>query len=242
MRILILLIMVGIIITSLLGKQVVNVGFEPLPPLIIDASKGYTIEILKAIERNSDLEFNIVIMPYIRARNDIFSGSSQLMGHTPYCLETKEFYEKAQEINFSIEVKADLYVMDEKLFKDYKALKIGIPRGNESFASDLLGIPAKNFYLGDLENLLKMLEARRIDAIWFERSSTMSTIDKLKIKNVYYMNIPSEPIPAGLAVQKTSSGNELKIKLETALKKVDTKSILKDLVRFNQLPTKGIVK
>lgn len=239
-----LLILLGLMLIMLpvFSKEIVKVGLEVFPPLIIDANKGYTIDILKEIEKNSDLGFQVVIMPYSRARTEIASGASQLIGHTPYKLESKDFYAYAQEINLQIETKTDLYVMNEKKFENYKNLKIGIPRGNEIFASDLLGIPVENFYVGELESLLKMLEAGRIDAFWFERSSTMKTIEKLKIKNVYYENIPSESIFAGLAVQKNAFGNDLRQKMETSLQKINLKVILKELDRYNKMPAKGIIK
>jgi len=229
-------------LSSIAFSEVIRVGLEPFPPLIIDKKSGYTIELLKAIEKISDIKFEIKIMPYNRAKEELKEGRLDLIGHTPYKLEAKEFYVYAEELDFNIGVKADIYVKDKAKLKDIKKLKIGTPRGNETFASDLLGIQVKNFHPGDLENLLRMLSAGRIDAFWFERASTMSTLEKLKIKNIYYEENPKESINASLAVKKDKKGRELKKRLDLLLKKVDKKKILKDLNIYNALPGSGKVK
>lgn len=222
--------------------ETVKVGFEPFPPLIVDENNGYTIKLLKAIEKSTDLKFTITIMPYNRAKKELSEGSIDLIGHTPYQQEAKEFYNYAQETIFTIDSQTDLYVIDENKLKDISKLKIGIPRGNEDFASEVLGVPKENFYLGAIDNLLPMLKAGRIDAFWFERASTMETIKKLKLTNIFYMALPSTPIAAGLAVKKDAKGTALKTKLDKALSDVDYKKILKDYNTYLKLPAKGIVK
>lgn len=67
------------------GREV-KVGFEPLPPLIVDKDTGYTIDMLKAIEKISDFKFTIKIMPYNRAKHMLKTGGVDLAGHTPYRL------------------------------------------------------------------------------------------------------------------------------------------------------------
>ncbi|MCP4133238.1 MAG: transporter substrate-binding domain-containing protein [bacterium] len=222
-------------------SNIVKVGLEPFPPLIIDENKGYTVKMLKEIEAISDLKFNITIRPYNRSKKELERGNLDLLGHTPYKLETKEFYNYAQEIDFNIATRTDLYVTDKSKYKNIKKLKIGIPRGNENFASQLLGIPIENFYVGELESLLKMLKSGRIDAFWFERASTMSTLKKLKIADIYYKKYPQRQIPASLAVRKDKKGMELKQKIDSLVKKVNQKKIFKDYYIYLTMPDSGKV-
>jgi len=163
------------------------------------------------------------------------------MGHIPYKLESPEFYKFAQELEFKVDVKADLYVMDPKKFSDLANLKIGVPRGNEELASKVLGVPVKNIYPGAAESLLQMLEIGRIDAFWFERGSTIEMLIKLKIKGVSYQRFPTQPMQAGLAVIASGKGNELKARLDQLLAKAGTAQYLSGLSVYSKLPDSGVV-
>jgi polar amino acid transport system substrate-binding protein len=225
-----------------LYSETVKVGLEVFPPMIRDKQNGYIIDVLKKIETTSNLNFQIDIMPYNRTKNDLKSGQLDLIGLTPYGLETKDFYQYAQEIDLIIGVKTDIYVKDPNKLKDITKLKIGIPRGNEDFASELLGVSKDHFYIGEIDNLLKMLDAGRIDAFWFERSATMRSLRGLIISGIYYKQFPQNTIYIGFAVQKNQKGNTLKKTLEDQLKKIDKEKILGDYNRYFDLPLEGIVK
>ena len=222
--------------------ETIEVGLEPFPPLIVDEKSGYTVDILKEIESISDFKFNIKMMPYIRAKKMLKKGRIDLMAHTPFGAETKEFYAYAQELPFVIPTRNAVFSMNSDNFKEIPKKKIGVPRGNEGFLSEITGIPIDNFYLGEIENLIKMLNANRIDLFWFEFASTMSTIKSLNIKDVHYMEYPEQQISAGIAVRKDEKGNELKKKLTRLLEKIDKKRILKDYLIYLDLPPKGIVQ
>lgn len=220
----------------------VSVGLEPFPPLIIDESQGYTIQLLKEVEKVSDLKFDIKIMPYNRAKLQLKNGDIELMGHTPKDQETKDFYNYAQELDWSIPDIVDIYAVDQKNLADnvYKGLpKIGTPKGNAEFLSEILEVPLKNFYTANLDNLAKMLETGRIDAIMFERASTQSTITKNKISGIHYRKL--FVVDASLGVSKSAAGTSLKKKLDAAIKKVDQKSLFKDYMKYLNLPDEGVV-
>jgi len=230
------------IFTTFIFAKEIKVGLEKFPPLIESSKKGYTINILKEIEKISDFKFKIIVMPYNRARYELEAGNVDIIGHTPYKLETKEFYSYAQELDFKIDLKTAIFVKDKNKLKDITKLKIGIPRGNEKFASALLGIPIEKFHLGSLANLLKMLEAKRIDAFWFEKSSTINTLKKLKIKNVFYKDLPKNMVPASLAVNKDKKGKVLRKKLESLIKKINIKELLKSYTNYLNMPNEGVIK
>ncbi|MCP3924100.1 MAG: transporter substrate-binding domain-containing protein [Desulfobacterales bacterium] len=220
----------------------IRVSLEPLPPLIIDAKNGLTIELLKEVEKISDLKFKIVIMPYHRAKLDLKNGKSALMGHTPHKQESKEFYNYGHELKWSIPTKIDVYSaklknVDLNNFKSLK--KIGTPRGNKEFLSDLLKIPLNQFYEGKLDNLLRMLKANRIDAFLFERASSQTTIRKLNLKGIYYTEVMD--VAASLAVQKNLYGLRLKKKLDALILKANHKKIFKKYLKSMSLSKHGVV-
>jgi polar amino acid transport system substrate-binding protein len=230
-----------VVMASSSVSRVVRVGLEPLPPLIIDENTGYTVDLLKKIEKISDLKFHISIMPYNRAKRMLRQGRVDLIGHIPCRSETSEFYSYARELDFKIDVKTDIYVTDRKRFENIDNLKIGIPWGNEEFAAKLLRLPRQHFYSGSLESLLLMLVRGRIDAFWFERSATISTLRKLGISNIYYMKLPEHPAPAGLAVRKSRKGILLQEKLDALLGKMNGDHLLNGYTRFLAMPDTGMV-
>ncbi|MCP4020649.1 MAG: hypothetical protein GY729_02300, partial [Desulfobacteraceae bacterium] len=207
----------------------IKVGFEQFPPLITNDKMGYTIAMLRSIENISDLEFTIILMTYGRAKISLEDGQIDLMGHTPYKQENRVFYTYAQELNWSIDTKSDLYATAKTMLnpENIRKKRLGVPYGNKEFHSEITGIPLEKFQEGHLENLLKMLKSGRLDAFTFERSSTMSTIIKLKIPNIHYKQLPPVIIPAGLAVRNDQKGNQLKKKLDTLILQLDQQQIFK---------------
>lgn len=223
-----------------LASQTVQVGLEPMAPLINDANSGYTINLLKAIEGVSTLRFTIVVMPYSRGRMSLKNGEIDLLGHTPYQAEAKDFFEFAQEIKWSVLVKTDFYALKPEHLKPGPGAKVGVPRGNKEFASEVTGIPVQQINdSADLDNLVQMLALGRLDAIWWERASTMTSIKKLKTENILYKEVPGPS--AGLAVGKGAKGSKLKADLETAIQKVDTKKIFAAYNPYITMPASGNV-
>lgn len=239
----IILALIFFIMSQPIYAEEIKVGFEAMPPLIIDKDNGFTIQMLKEIEKKTDLKFTITIMPYNRAKYALKTGEIDLVGHTPYQMETPNFYEYAIDIDWSVITKIDLYsIKTDYLSGDgYKNLKkIGTPRGNEGFISELFNIPKENFYVNELDNLVKMLNSKRIDVILFERSASMSTIQKLKFNTIQY-KLLDDSIKAGFAVTKDSNGKRIKALLENAIKNIDQETIFKDYFRYISLPDKGMV-
>ncbi len=223
-------------------SEVIQVALEPFPPLITKEGKGFTVEMLRAIEEMSDYQFEIRQMPYNRAKIELKTGNVDLIGHTPKGMETKDFYEYAMDLNWSVESKTDVYVVNKSYLQGsgYKKMRIGAPRGNKEFYSELFAIPVERFYDGDLANLLKMLAKGRIDAFIFERASTMTTIRKYKIKNVYYKNINATLRP-GFAVRKNKRGSELKKKMDQLIETLDHIRIYHSYLEYMQLPDDDVV-
>ncbi len=242
LKLLVIGIFINLLCHSVFAEEI-KVGLEPFPPLIIDEKTGYTVAMLRSIEKISDLKFSIWIMTYSRAKLQLESGHIDLMGHTPYKQESKEFYTYAQELKWTINTKSDLYAILKKNLnpKNIGKKRLGVPFGNKEFHSEITGIPLGKFKEGLLENLLKMLRLGRIDAFTFERASTMSSIRKLNIPNVNYRQLPPEIIPTSMAVRKDQKGKQLKKKLDILIDKLDQQQIFKDYLKFINLPDKGVV-
>ena len=223
--------------------ETIKVGFEPFPPLIVNENSGYTVMMLKEIEKISDLVFDITIMPYNRAKQSLKNKEIDVMGHTPHGMETKEFYQYAVDLDWKIKAITDIFGIkkeniDIETFKKLK--KIGTPRGNQKFYSEIFEIPLSSFYDGSLENLLRMLKASRIDAFIFERASTMSTLKQLKIDGVFYNTI-DDSISASIAVRNDSEGIALKNKIDASIRTIDCQKIFGDYMEYINLPKNGIV-
>lgn len=231
-----------LIFSQLCSAQTVKAGVEPFPPLIVDKNTGYTIDLLRSIEAISALKFDIRIMSYTRAKYDLKRSQLDMIAHTPYRVETADFYDYALELDWNMETRSDLFAMSDYKFNNINNLLIGIPRGNKEFAGEVLGLPAKNFYESSIENLLLMLQKGRIDAFWFERASTMTTLKKLNISNVFYMKMPKDTISVGIAVQKNDEGTRLKDKMDSLMKKIDQKKLFKEYAVYLNMPDKGIFK
>ena len=69
-----------------------------------------------------------------------------------------------------------------------------------------------------------MLALGRLKVILFERVSTMSTIKKLNVENIYYKKMGI--VPASLAVSNTTEGLMLKTQLDNLLSGVDNNEFL----------------
>lgn len=221
--------------------ETLKVGLEPMPPLIIDENKGYSIELLKNIEKISDIRFDITIMPYNRAKYELKRGRLDLIGHTPFKKETQDFYNYAVDINWSIPTVTDIYAKNDKHLYDFNKLnKIGAPIGNKNFYSDLFNIDPALFYETDLIELLRLLYTGVLTALIFERSSVMTSIKNLGIKNIHYRMIDNG-ISAGFAVRNDFNGKILKKKLEDILGKLNIDLIYSDYQKYVELPEKGIV-
>jgi polar amino acid transport system substrate-binding protein len=221
------------------GGEEINVGLEEFPPLIIDADTGYTVTLLKELEKNSDFTFDIRILSYSRAKAELKNGRVDLIGHTPHGLETEAFYGYAQELDWKFSTVTDVYGLDPARLNRLEGQTIGIPLGNEAFFSELSGIPAENLYGGELKNLLRMLEKGRIDAFWFERASTMTQLYELGIRGVHYRQMPETPIFSGMAVARTPEGDRLKERLDALLQDAPYAKIFEPYRTYLALPPEG---
>lgn len=196
----------------------VRVGFEPFPPLINEDGSGYTIDMLRQLESQSELLFDIEIMSYSRAKKELKKGRLDLIGHTPHQLEEDEFYHYAAELDWKIATRLELFSLSPDKLDPAKLerQRIGTPYGNAAFMAEMTGIGLSKFRESNLESLGRMLQLGRIDAILFERASVINTLSQRTLPTVHYQLISSD-IFAGLAVSRSDSGLALKNRLDALL-------------------------
>ena len=75
-------------------------GIEPFPPIFTENGQGLGADLLKKIQKNSDLNFQIRIMTYARAKKELKNDRIDAIGLIPKGLETKEFYQYALELDW----------------------------------------------------------------------------------------------------------------------------------------------
>lgn len=220
----------------------INIGFEPFPPLINENGQGHVVNMLRAIEKNSNYRFNIKIMTYGRAKLALKNEQLDLIGLTPQQLETEDFYHYAQDLNWHIDAHVDIFASKKKLLDITSTpnASIGTLIGNADFFSELLNIPRTKFVeVTSLEQLVKMLAKGRLELATFERVAMMSTIKRLKVKNIYYQKFGV--IPASMAVANNTTGLALKNELDKLLAKVAIDLNNSQLQYYRSLPSSGIV-
>ncbi len=220
----------------------INVGLEPAPPLITEDGKGLFIDLLHSIEKQLDVHFHINIVTFSRAKHDLAAGQLQMIGFTTYRSEGAEFYSTANELDWSINAAMDIYTLDNRHLDLAQLLKtgvIGTPIGDEEAMSTLLNIPKSRFYVTHLKNLVQMLKAGRIDALIFERASTMTTINELGVPGIRYQKVHDGP--GGLALHREPGLDQLKPRLEKALMAAPKHKELKRFFDFYNLPDTGVV-
>ncbi len=222
--------------------QNVTVGMEPFPPFITAQATGYSVDMLRAIEKISDLKFNIKVMTYARAKHELEFNQIDVAAHTPKNLETKAFYQYAQELDWQISAKSDLFSLEKKYFNRHNLTRgrIGTTLGNADFFAERTGIARSKFMeTSSLNQLVSLLLRRRIDVLIFERVSVMTLLQARDAQNVYYQTIGE--VPASIAVANNNEGDILKKKLDHLITLLNQEEIFSGYLEYSRLPDSGTV-
>ncbi len=220
--------------------QKLVVAFEPFPPFIFEDGHGLTVDMLREIEKISDLRFDVKIMTYARAKQELQHERIDIAGHTPKNLETPEFYQYAVELDWQIETTSDLFSLTPKYLdlKEISAKKIATTTGNAGFLAEQMGVDASLLLeVRNLHQLVNMLLKGRIDVLVFERASVMTLLKQENTYGVYYQSIGS--IPASMAVRNDEMGLALKTKLDKLICQLDLDKIFSGYLKYIHLPSNG---
>jgi len=215
---------------------------EAFPPFVDAQGKGLTIDMLHAIEDVSDLEFTIEIMTYARAKHQLKNHRIDIIGHTPKNLETAQFYQYAQELEWIVDTTSDIFVFDRKHLDLSKLTKgrVGTTLGNADFFAKQMNISRDKFIqTATVSQLVNMFIKRRIDVLVYERVSVMTLLQEHKVTDVYYQSIGK--VPASLGVYKNAAGDKLKKQLDEFIKQLPLDDIFSGYLQYTTLPDKGKV-
>jgi polar amino acid transport system substrate-binding protein len=238
------LLLIGTFVVSITNSnaQELTIGVEPFPPVFDESGQGLGTDLLNTIAKNSDLSFKIQVMTYARAKKELKNERLDIIGLIPKGLETEDFYRYGLELDWSFDNHVDIYSTDTKYLTidEIPVDSLGTLAGNADFFSEALNIPIDTFVeVASLEQLVKMLEKKRLKAIVFERIATMSSIQKYLQQTIYYRFL--ESMPATLAVTNTDRGRQLKQVLDTEILKIAAKKTFKRFGNYNTLPPQGEV-
>lgn len=230
----------GFITTCCFAKKI-SVGFEPFPPFVTEDGNGLSVDLLRAVEKISDLKFDINIMTYARVKHELKKQRIDIAGHLPKNIENVEFYKYGKELNWSILTHTDLFSLDKKCFK-YKvdeSITLGTTVGNTSFLAEMMGVSQSSFIeVSTLDQLVEMLIKGRVNVVVYERASVMTLLAQKKMSGVVYKTIGITPIT--MAVQNTEKGNLLKQKLDHLIQQIDLNEIFSSYFKYNLLNDEGI--
>lgn len=208
-------------------SKTISVGLEAFPPFVLDDGSGLSVDLIKKLDKKlSEYNFKIQIAPYKRIKAESNANRMQLIGHTPYKEESKDFYKDFVEINWSYPVCTNFLIHPsvENLFTKEDAV-IGTLVGNKELLKSIKELKHKKiFEHSSLESLLKMLERKRVDAVWFASAPIKHYQKKLGYNYFVSLTYPKRPLAIGLAVKKSKEGMKLKKKIEHALSSFDWRS------------------
>ncbi|TBW55193.1 hypothetical protein EZI54_12115 [Marinobacter halodurans] len=221
------------------AQETLRVGLEPLPPLIREDGSGQSVEWLRALAKQANMRLHVSIMPYSRAKLALMAGDVDLIGHTPFGLETERFYDYAIELDYRVPTRMDVFSPDPDDLEPEAARRIliGTPFGNSAFISELTGLDRDCFVEGSLPRVVNMMLAGRVNAVIFERMSVVSQIRKQTTKPVYYRLV--KQIDAGFAVRRAETA--LIERLNNAARKVDSQAIYAPYINLLDGPDSGTI-
>lgn len=213
-------------------NNVVVVGAVEVPFLLEKNGNGAFYDLIKMVEQESGLVFDIRIGPGERVRKWFYQGKVDVF--TPAISSSLSAAHLASKPYFSKNILAFTTKPPvPSQLEDLHYKTVGYTRGY-SYKAGLLTQP--NVYYQsistDKQNLL-MLLSERIDVFLGEEISVFKTIEKLKLakeaKNTqfYYSEKPISTEPVYFAFQSNAHGAYLKEKYESALESLRQQGKLK---------------
>ena len=162
-----------LLVTICLSQQVKFVSGDFYPPFIYRNERGevvgISIEILKAIEKVSELRFDVELLPFSEALRFVESGQADMINlifKTPERERVFLFSKPILRIQSLVWVRKDLKVKD---FKDLTAFVVGVVEGDASEALLRAKNPSIVFRrFADLDQLVQAVEREEIEVFLME--------------------------------------------------------------------------
>ncbi len=208
------------IITTVIAQTntTYKIGTFPIPLMVEDKDRGVFIDLLKEIEKRSDIRLEIVVYPAKRTISE-FSDKS-IIGFFP-----------ALDVSIPKEVAAskEIYIKEDFAFvkqgtpipqkiKDLEGKTIGLTMGYP-YAKEIIGNDKihKDYANDDVTNV-KKLSAKRFDVFVVEEKSGLKAIEQSGEKDIIYnKSTPLSKQRVYFAFQNTPEGQSLAKKFSEAL-------------------------
>jgi hypothetical protein len=211
-------------------NEEIRVGLEETPGLLQSDGKGILNSVLREIEETKKLKFKMTYLSYMRAKLEMKKGNLDLIGLTPHKFETKNFYEYAQELDWSFGTNLVLFCTKKKSLELKKNEIIGTPAGNEQFISEVLELNVNRFSVGNLRSLIMRMKKNRIPCLAFEEISTIKIAKELGIEKLYFKKI--KEVRASFAVNKGHFSQKKKDDLEKGFSEINWEKYLANVSRL----------
>ncbi len=232
---------------SLHAAETVRVLAALAPPFIISEQSGYTITLLKKIEEQTDLTFNITVLPsFTRAWKLTASGQADLVLHTALEQESSDFDAQMIQSNWHLPVQPAVFYKDPAYFARFlkatdgtedKDLTVGIPYGNIHYGVQNLKLPNSTFQEAAMDSLVKMLDLGRVDVVWCMKLNVSQALLRNNIEGVYSSPYPEgQSIRLGAGFANTKQGWRLKRKLDKVVGSLDLRRLLPEVYLYSEPP------
>ena len=220
-------------------REVIRIGLEDTPGLLQSNKKGALDIVLTQIEKKTNFKFKVTYLPYVRAKIEMEKGSLDMIGLTPHGQEADDFYEYAQELNWTLSTNLVLFCNSKENLKLKNAEMVVTQVGNEGFISQQLGVNISRLKTGPLQSIILRVAKNRESCFAFEEISSLTLAKKLGISKFHYRIIGQ--VRGSFAVRKDERGTRLKERFDKELSSINWSKSLQNIKRLPKKKGSGIV-
>jgi len=220
-------------------RELIRIGLEDTPGLLQPDRKGVIDLVLAHIEKRTKYKFKVTYLSYVRAKIEMKKGNLDMIGLTPHGQETGDFYEYAQELDWSFNTNLVLFCNTKENLKLENGEMIGTPIGNEGFISKQLGVNVSRLKTGSLQSIILRVSKKREPCLAFEEVSTLTLGKELGISQLHYRIIGE--VRGSFAFRKNKRGRRIKESLDKELSSINWSKYLQNIKRLPKKKGFGIV-
>lgn len=177
---------------------------------------GVFLDLFKEIEKQSNLRFEIELLPFARAVKKMKNSENSLF----HFYDLKLFNKKMNKLSITFCFQEVIFLRENNSnftsIRDLETINYAYLRGSYFDKTHRNGIRNKGIAVKNYDILLKLLNSGRVDAIIGNRFSLLSGIKKQGIKPTYDSVIEIEKLKTAIFISKK---NTLSPKLILSLKK-----------------------
>lgn len=189
------------------AKEKISLVTYPIPMMVESESKGVFIDFAHKLFADSDVEFDLIMLPRIRAldyfrtkkETILFPAVGDEISGGTY-LKTVTFFEKRDYLFFR---KGQHYSTLKSLHGKVVGITLGYP-----YSKDALNAKGVSFETAPNDEAnFKKLELKRIDAFLTEETTGLHALNNAGVKNITYdKDRPVSRLPAHFALHDNAEG------------------------------------